>query len=364
MVCVYNRGTKDKPNWWVKFKDQHGIWRRKATYQPTKELAKRYATEVSARIARGLIGIPDRESPKPVPTVSELFQQFLTNYHGPKVRRLELYRAQKRSDFYSRVLPFAISSMEADKVRISHVENWRDELRQCGYKALTINSTITFMTQVYDWSLRRELVDCRNPCSGVGRLTVELLEERYSLKQVQRLLALPELPVSVAVALYTGMRRGEISALRWDDIDFEGQRIFVSRSYNGPTKSGRPRIVPLHRELAPIIDRWRTVCPEVQGLVCPVETKGRYRPATEKNDNQVRMLRRVLYQADCPTNFRRPWHAFRHTFATQFLEQGGAQAALERILGHSTSGNPVTALYVHVGFVFLQSELARLTYLP
>lgn len=363
MVCVYNRGTKDRPNWWVKFKDEDGVWRRKATYQPSKEAAKRYAYEVAARIARGLVGIPERGDAKPALTVSALFERFLREYHGPKVRKLDRYRSQRKYDYRARVLPYSIATMAADKVRLSDVETWRDALRQRGYMPQTINDAVTFMKLVFNWSLRRELIDCRNPCVGVGKLPVEFLQERYTLEQVQRLLALPTLPVSVPLALYTGLRRGELLALRWTDIDFESNRIHVSRSYAGPTKSGKPRIVPLHRELKPILERWRNDCPAVQGLICPILVTGRYRAATVKDDHQVRALRAVLAKAGCPTDFVRPWHAFRHTFATHFLEQGGAQAALERILGHSTSGNQVTAIYLHVGFDFLARELGRMSYL-
>jgi len=73
---------------------------------------------------------------------------------------------------------------------------------------------------------------------------------------------------------------------------------------------------------------------------------------------------RAEHAADCPSSFQRPWHAFRHTFATLFLEAGGAQAALERILGHSTSGSRTTAIYLHVDLPFLAREMARLTLRP
>jgi hypothetical protein len=43
MASVYNRGTKDRPNWWAKIKDSDGKWHPVATSQPTKEAAKRWA---------------------------------------------------------------------------------------------------------------------------------------------------------------------------------------------------------------------------------------------------------------------------------------------------------------------------------
>ena len=78
----------------------------------------------------------------------------------------------------------------------------------------------------------------------------------------------------------------------------------------------------------------------------------------------VEMLRLHLRLAGCRADFTRPWHAFRHTFASLFLEQGGAQPALERIIGHSTSGNQVTAGYVHVDLAYLARELDRMRLQP
>jgi integrase len=56
-----------------------------------------------------------------------------------------------------------------------------------------------------------------------------------------------------ATAIYTGMRAGEIAGLRWADVDFERRLITVQRSFEGPTKSGRIRHVPILNALLPIL---------------------------------------------------------------------------------------------------------------
>jgi integrase len=57
-----------------------------------------------------------------------------------------------------------------------------------------------------------------------------------------------------AVALLTGMRSGELYALKWSDLDFENLRITISQSWCskngfGPTKSATTRVVPICDEL-------------------------------------------------------------------------------------------------------------------
>lgn len=62
-------------------------------------------------------------------------------------------------------------------------------------------------------------------------------------------------------AAYTGLRQGELLALRWKDIDFAGQRVHVRRSWSQSAKaekapkSGKVRSVPLMDELAGPLDR-------------------------------------------------------------------------------------------------------------
>ncbi len=56
------------------------------------------------------------------------------------------------------------------------------------------------------------------------------------------------------LALFTGMRSGELYALRWSDVDFETRNIRVGRSWNKkngftPTKNQKHRVVPIGEEL-------------------------------------------------------------------------------------------------------------------
>ena len=66
----------------------------------------------------------------------------------------------------------------------------------------------------------------------------------------------------VRVAAYAGLRRGELVALRWRDVDFAGQKLIVRRALSGDTevrstKSRRPREVPLPDQAAAALERLR-----------------------------------------------------------------------------------------------------------
>jgi integrase len=79
--------------------------------------------------------------------------------------------------------------------------------------------------------------------------------------EIGALLSLPGLPTkqraAFTVAIYTGMRAGEIWGLHWEDVDFEGREIIVRYSFDGPTKGGKVRRIPM---LPPVFEElavWR-----------------------------------------------------------------------------------------------------------
>lgn len=80
--------------------------------------------------------------------------------------------------------------------------------------------------------------------------------------------------------LYTGLRKGELLGLRWIDVHLDAMRIDVNRSYGGLPKSGKPRYLPLHPDLAPVLRTWRErqthlVASESSGLVSRPTTPAR-----------------------------------------------------------------------------------------
>jgi integrase len=95
---------------------------------------------------------------------------------------------------------------------------------------------------------------------------------------------LPEAPrLLVTVAIYTGLRAGELWGLHWDDVRLEGPRpeLVIRFSHKGPTKSGKIRHVPLLPPALLALTRWKLLCPPSdEGLVFPTVT-GQRRPASE-----------------------------------------------------------------------------------
>lgn len=154
------------------------------------------------------------------------------------------------------------------------------------------------------------------------------------------------------VALKTGMRQGELFALRWDDVDLEQAVIRVRSSYTGGTvgtpKNRERRDVDLISDVVDLL----AVCLEEHDtssgdLVFRGQNGHRFLSPTV-------VLRRHLYPAMAaaeirrvgPTEEKRTFHSFRHTFAKRALESGAQITWLSRHLGHS-SLKVTTDIYGH-----------------
>ena len=126
----------------------------------------------------------------------------------------------------------------------------------------------------------------------------------------------------VILALHTGMRRGEILSLRWNQIDFGRGLILVQR-----TKTGRDRIIPMNSTVRETLAAIRQQAEGDQ--VFPI--------------NDVKRSFAYACVKGKIADFR--FHDLRHTAATRLADRGADAFQIAAILGHSSI--QMTARYTH-----------------
>ena len=139
----------------------------------------------------------------------------------------------------------------------------------------------------------------------------------------------------VRVALETGLRRGELLGLQWDQVDMSRGLI---RLADTETKSGRRREVPMRQAVYVVL------------AALPGPHEGRVWPA---GDIRTAFENAVTEAKLDGLHF----HDLRHSFASWFVMQGGSPLALQKILGHAD--RKMTDRYAHLAPDHLRSEMTR-----
>jgi integrase len=365
MGNIHFKGPKDNPKFYVRYIDTDGVRKNRRVRVPTRAAARRMLAEIEERVALGLEGIPkpsNEERAKKTVTIRELSEQFLTEYGPPRIKDIKVYRSQARCMFKVRILP-TLGDKPAASVRTLDVERLRDRQLADGLSPGSVAQTLATLSKLYSWANKVGLLDCGNPVIGCERTKSGQSLDFLTREEIQQLLAhveehAPDLLAMVATAIYTGMRKGELFGLRWQDLALDRGRLDVMRSYRLLPKGGKPRYLPVNPELARILRQWRNACPATdEGLVFPVRAQtGAYRMGTK---DDVLDLPKLLRDAKCHAP-KKPWHALRHTFASHFMMSGGNILTLQKLLGHSDL--KMTMIYAHLSPDFVGAEVAKMSF--
>ena len=242
-------------------------------------------------------------------------------------------------------LPF-FGQRTVDRIERVDVEKFAMVLARSGMAANTRVNVLNLLSAMFDLAVDRGWT-VRNPVRGVARPRGGSADPdiRYlTMEEVEAVLrAIPddrlghvERPLYVAAAM-TGMRQGELVALRWGDVDWEAKRIRVRRSYVrgefGTPKSRRSsRSVPLTDRLAGELHRhWEaSVYKQDDDLVFahPASRK----PGTPLDgSNVLKRFKRALARAGV-RDVR--FHDLRHTFGTRMAAAGVPMRTLQEWMGH------------------------------
>lgn len=136
-----------------------------------------------------------------------------------------------------------------------------------------------------------------------------------------------ELTPAVLVSLNTGLRRGELLALRWENVDLKGATLTVTAA---TAKAGQTRHVPLNAEAVQVLEQWRKQHPKAVDV---------FETTTTLKKSWAALLTRAKV-----TGFR--WHDMRHTFASRLAQAGVPLNTIRELLGHGSLG--MTLRYAHL----------------
>lgn len=291
---------------------------------------------------------------------------------------------------------FILGDKPLKEITQMDIQKATNEIANRGYVQRTIGEAYSILRECFEVAVANDLVKC-SPCVGIKIRDANIYAER-------RVMTIPEQERFLSYAfntmyyevyqflLVTGVRIGEMSALKWDDVDFENKCIYIKQSLsisyfdgvkhqelNTPKSYSSYRTIPFFEETESILLSWKTKqdmyrekmgerwrLPDELGNLVFTTSVGspitRYTLAGNINkivdDINYDELHIALNDGRTPVEFEplSP-HAFRHTFCTRCFEKNMNPHIVQRIMGHANYDT--TLSYTHVNDKLLINEAEK-----
>ena len=270
-------------------------------------------------------------------------------------------KARRRSGFLRSHIMRALGDKPAAKISASDIRDLLDTIAETGASARTRNKHLNLIAAIFNYGMREETFGLsvnpahsrlKDPEPDRGVLVYYRTDEIEALAR--------ELAASgegthhtdangaqdgdmVRVAAYCGLRLGELLALRWRDIYFEGHVLTISRAMSAgvetTTKSGRVRQVPLSDQAAAALDR----ISRMSRFTGPDELVFCNAIGRHMDGSAFRRRYRRAQQAAGVSPLR--VHDLRHTFGSLCAAGGVDLVTIQAWMGHSDLAT--TGRYLH-----------------
>ncbi|WP_343208929.1 site-specific integrase [Anaerolentibacter hominis] len=264
------------------------------------------------------------------------------------------------------LIPY-IGQMPLEEINTASIHLIRSRLEEVNPGAAAEAATLRLLKSVLKTAVEEGRLE-KLPLFTPVRKKWDQNSPRYLTREEQNRLeriALEKKRYEVLVALYTGLRVGEVAALQWQDVDLNTGTIFVNHTilrisqFGGPEKTalrlGEPKTRHSRRSIpipASLTNLLRDARPEkAEGTDFLFGKDGRM---PDPRSIQSRFCTLVQRAGLADVHF----HTLRHTFATRCLEYGFHLELIRDLLGHS-SANITLQFYAHSTDQFKREAMNR-----
>lgn len=257
------------------------------------------------------------------PSVLDLLKPGSVQYYGKQLNR--------------HLIP-AFGARRLSEISRVDIQCFVAEKRKQGYSGSSIHGMRTTIAKVLQSAVDWGYVE-QNYARGIQIGNREPKKERLFLSpvEVRKLVGVLEDPVRtlVLVSVLTGLRIGELTALRWKHVDFSRNTIQVRETvsegkFGTPKTRSSRRDIPASEPVLRAFIEHRTRCRQT-GSEDLIFASRNQTPLNPKNLNR-RALRPACAKLELPLI---TWHSFRHTHATLLGEVGESLKTAQALLGHS-----------------------------
>lgn len=293
----------------------------------------------------------------PCPTFRAYAEKWFETYKAPNLKPTTCkgYISNMRKHLY----PF-FGEMRLDEITTDRVQQFLNEKEPLARS--TVHTMFVLFGEVMNSAYEDKLIPADPSKSKRITIPSKGRKERASLTPEQLRSVIQGIASELkndderrllALYLFTGMRRGEVLGLKWEDIDFKKRLLHVERSVTyptnqpliGPTKtrSGK-RVIPLDERL--------------EEFLKPIGTTGYILGGETPVTNMV--YRRLFDRIEKKLNlFGATPHVFRHSYITVMAKTDIDLKTIQRISGHSNISTTLN-IYTHTREEEIQKAGARI----
>ncbi|MHB8174257.1 MAG: tyrosine-type recombinase/integrase [Nitrospirota bacterium] len=337
---IYKRGAV----WWIKLR-----WEGQVIRKSTGEKVKEKARSVERNLLKELALVEQKPLPffKPEPANAEeaSFKDVWEKYMSEEATLNAPGTFERAKQCAKNFLPL-IGDLKLSAITPSVLNQYKVKRLKDGVCLATVAKELKFVQRVFslckrEWELLEHSPFERFEVPAVNNELTRYLQPG----QLEKLLtAAPEwLRPIIQVARLTGIRRGNLAALTWQQVDLTHKTLFL-----GQTKNGDPLLVPLVDEAFgtfKALHKSKSSCPFVFHM------EGKQLLPEQISQAFIRTCKK----ADI-TNFR--FHDLRHDFATRLVKKGVELYRVGKLLAHRTV--TMTKRYAHLNIDDLRDAVSVL----
>lgn len=301
-------------------------------------------------------------------TFAEWFEIWLQDYKEPSVKMgtIGVYRQN-----YNAYIKNVFGNKRLQEIRSDHIQRFYNGMASKNYSHNTLEICRAVLNGAFSQAVKNEILR-KNPVSNA-------VLPRDNHKRSARVMTLAEQSLFLQyssdtryaslyeIALFTGMRSGELRGLCWEDVNFQKREIHVAHTLTyqdgayhleTPKTKTSDRIIPMMENVFCLLKEQRKnqlklrllmgeLWNPIEGFESLVFTTSYGHPVNRNClKKELDKIVKSMNEVGIPFAHITP-HTFRHTFATRSLEEGMPPKVLQVILGHSDL-SMTTEIYAHV----------------
>lgn len=296
--------------------------------------------------------------------------------YGIKKNEIKSSSLDSYDSIYKKFIkPNIISDIPINDIKTLKIQKYYNELSTT---ANNVKKVHKLLNQFFNYAEKEGYI-LKNPCKNISlpkdkKTTNEILERKakfqyYSEEEIERLKEVfknNKYEKIILFALGTGMRRGEIFGLQWNDVDFKNKQIHVihNLSYTADvTEDSKTHHLELQTPKTENSIRIIPMSDNIYKLLKSIyKSNSSYVFAPNNGHFDMKYFQKIYKLKLKEANIiNKTFHDLRHTFATMLLTKGADLITVKELLGHSSI--KTTEIYLEALPKTKQTTINKINYL-